>query len=109
MEQARSPLRLLLDLVSRGSIGREHDTTEMYAEFVPEARTFGEHELEGLITRINRYEATLCVDGRVYDVVLRSATAFQPNNASVSFGSFVRVHGSWANDGFHANRITRIA
>jgi hypothetical protein len=111
MEQPRAVLSFLLDLVTRGYGGanRDHDAREMYAEFVPDANTFGEHELEGLITRINRFELTLCVEGRVYDVVLRSATAFHPDDRSYTFGNFVRVHGSWATDGFHANCITRIA
>jgi hypothetical protein len=110
MEQPRSVLSFLLDLISRGYGGAspEHDTREMYAEFVPEASTFGDHELEGLITRINRFELTLCVDGRVYDVVLRSATAYHPIDANV-IGNFVRIHGSWATDGFHANSITLVA
>jgi hypothetical protein len=110
VEQPRSVLHFLLDLVSRGYGGAssEHDTREMYAEFVPEAKTFGDHELEGLITRTNQFELTLCVDGRVYDVVLRSATACHPAGANV-IGNFVRVHGSWATDGFHANCITSVA
>jgi hypothetical protein len=110
MEQGRSVLGVLLDLVSRGYVGdaSEHDSSEMYAEFQPEARAFGEHELEGLITRFNRLELTLCVDGRVYDVVLREATTYHPTDG-VRTGAFVRVHGTWADDGFHASSITRIA
>jgi len=110
MEHARSALSFLLDLVARGygAPGSAHDAREMYAEFVPEARTFGDHELEGMITRMDRLNLTLCVDGRVYDVVLRCATAYHPPDA-MRTGAFVRVHGSWAQDGFHANCITRIA
>ncbi len=110
--ERRSPLAFLLDLVSRGSAAEpsEHDSREMYAEFVPQASDFGGHELEGLITRMDRINLTLCVDGRVYDVVLRAATAFHPRVDPAAFeGKFVRIHGSWSDDGFHANRITRIA
>jgi hypothetical protein len=110
--ERRSPLAFLLDLVSRGSVAEpsEHDAREMYAEFVPEAREFGGHELEGLITRMDRLCLTLCVDGRVYDVVLRAATAYHPHVDPKAFdGKFVRIHGAWSGDGFHANSITRIA
>jgi len=112
MEPRRSPLAFLLDLVTRGYAAdpSEHDVREMYAEFVPEASTFGGHELEGLITRMDRLCLTLCVDGRAYDVVLRAATAYHPHVAAETFaGKFVRIHGSWSDDGFHANSITRIA
>jgi hypothetical protein len=112
MEPRRSPLAFLFDLVSRGYAAdpSEHDTREMYAEFVPEASTFGGHELEGLITRMDRLCLTLCVDGRVYDVVLRAATAYHPQvNAETFEGKFVRINGSWGDNGFHANCITRIA
>jgi hypothetical protein len=111
MEQGRSPLGFLMDLVSGGygAPSTAHDSTEMYAEFEADASTFGGHELEGLITRMDRYGLTLCVDGRIYDVMLRSGTAYHPSDAKVNFGTFVRVHGSWSNDGFHANTITRIA
>jgi hypothetical protein len=111
MEQQRSPLAFLLDLVARGYGAEpvEHDAREMYAEFVPDANEFGGHELEGLITQMDRYALTLCVDGRVYDVVLREATAFHPHVEAESFaGKFVRIHGTWSDDGFHANCITRI-
>jgi hypothetical protein len=110
--ERRSPLAFLLDLVSRGygADPPEHDAREMYAEFVPEASAFGGHELEGLITRMDRLCLTLCVDGRVYDVVLRAGTAYHPRIEAESFeGKFVRVHGTWSDDGFHANSITRIA
>jgi hypothetical protein len=112
MEQSRTPLGFLLNLVSRGHAAEapEHDTREMYAEFVPEASAFGGHELEGLITRMDRVCLTLCVDGRAYDVVLRAATAYHPDVEIHHFeGQFVRIHGSWDRDGFHANTITRIA
>jgi hypothetical protein len=110
MEQGRSPLGFLLDLVSRGygAASTAHDNSEMYAEFESDASTFGNHELEGLITRMDRYGLTLCAEGRIYDVMLRSATAYHPINAIVS-GTFVRIHGTWSDDGFHANTITRIA
>jgi hypothetical protein len=109
MEQGRSPLGFLLDLVSRGSVGAtpDHDSSEMYAEFESDANTFGDHELEGLITRMDRYGLTLCAEGRIYDVMLRSATAYHPVDAIVS-GTFVRIHGTWSDDGFHANTITRV-
>jgi hypothetical protein len=109
MEAGRSPLGFLLDLVAGGGAPTTaHDAREMYAEFQPEARVFGDHELEGLITVLTRFELTLCADGRVYDVVLRGATAYHPTESSAHCGAFVRVHGSWAGDGFHANCITLV-
>jgi hypothetical protein len=111
METAKRALNRILELLPHGDDERDstvpHETLEMYATVVPDAAFFGDHELEGLVTYIDRYAITLCNEGRVYDVLLRTATRYQPSG-SVRLGAFVRIHGAWADDGFHANRITRI-
>ncbi len=109
METSRAPLSFVWGLITGDGPDSVHDAREMYAEFVPEARAFGDHELEGLVTTFTRYWLTLCADGRVYDVVLREGTAFRPAGECACEGSFVRIRGTWAGDGFHANSITRVA
>jgi len=109
MEQTRTPLSFVWGLITGEDADSTHDVRELYAEFVPEASAFGNHELEGLVTSFNRYNLTLCADGRVYDVVLRKATIYSRVSERACEGSFVRIHGTWSVDDFHATSITRVA
>ncbi len=111
MDAARRALNRILGLLPH-TIDDEfdgttpHDTLEMYATVVPDAHHFGDHELEGIVTAVTRYAMTLCYEGRVYDIILREATQWQPAG-SVREGAFVLIHGTWSEDGFLASRITR--
>jgi hypothetical protein len=59
------------------------------------------------VTYVDRYVLKLCYDGRVYEVLLREATRYQPSG-SLRSGAFVRIHGTWDRDKFAASQIVRI-